>query len=326
MKTTYLKQLKTIDNEYLLERLNICDFEHYIQADEFQYVFDHIFNIFNAESQKYNIRKPIFVYTESDSLNACAIKSNDFNIVSFNKGLILISINEILDNDKLQEFNNSFKSTSEFLNIKIERLIFQFTMLFTFYHEFGHLLQNTNEELNMSEANQENTNDVKNSHYKELDADAYSAVHLARHINEYCVKSFPPDILKECIIGITAIFCSNLLFHLLRFPSSKRDLYFEENTHPHAYIRILNIIANIVRYINSDANLLERNVHITKKDLLKPIVDEVYRLESIYDSSLHNFKDCVINEIENITKYITKISKNKPSDLNSALDFYNSKI
>lgn len=327
MKDKYFTQIEILTNEILKDKINICDYTHYDQSNEFQYVFDYLSLSFSSQSQKYKIRNPLLFYSNYDSLNACAIKSDHYNIIVFNRGLILNLINEILENDNLIEFNTVFKNTEEYLNIKIERLIFQFTILFTFYHEFAHLLQNNHTDINMSEETSKiQKEEIKDSHYKELDADAYSAVHLARHIDEYCVKSFEKSKIKESIIGITAVFCSNLLFYLLRFPSAKKDLYFEDNTHPHTYIRILNIISNIARYITADINLIDLEIHITKEDLFEPMFNEVNRLEAIYDNKLNSFRKIVDEQIEEIIAYITLISKNKPANINSAIEVYNSHI
>lgn len=206
-------------------------------------------------------------------------------------------------------------------------MIYQFIYLFTFYHEFAHLLQKNDLELNMTEDNIVIETDILHSHYKELDADAYSAVQLARHINEYCVKNFNVKILRECLIGITAIFCSNLLYQLMRFPSANKALYYEENTHLHSFIRVLNIISIVSSYINKDINLKKLGVKISKEDLFEPIVDEVMRLQTVYkNENINKFREATINEIEDIISYIKKVSKNKPKEINSAIDVYNRHI
>lgn len=321
----YQKEIDKVQDETLKQRLNICNYNHYLQEKHFDYTFDKISKIFRAEANKYNIENPIVLYHDCETLNACARKLNDLNIIMFNKGLLLITINEVLKNEKLRTFNKDFKSTAEYLSITIEELTYQFTILFTFYHEFAHLLQYSKDfSLNISEENFPIATNIIFGHYKELDADAYSAIHLARHINEFCVKNFDVTILKEGIIGITAIFCSNLLYHLMRFPSANKKLYFEENTHPHAFIRILNIVAIIVQYINQDVNLIERKINITKEDLFEPIVDEVSRLQEVYsENSLDSFRACVETQIEDITKYIKRVSENKPDQIKSAVEIYN---
>lgn len=324
MTDIYKKEIDKIKDESLKESLNICLYKDYLQEDEFDDVFISISRIFAAESAKYGISNPILLYNNYDSLNACARKSDNYNLIIFNRGLLLITINEVLENERLKNFNTEFEMTARFLNISIEKLIYQFTILFTFYHEFAHLLQYSNDfSMNVSEDNEPTKTDFF-GHYKELDADAYSAIHLARHINEYAVKSFPENILTQGIIGITAIFCSNLLYHLIRFPSANKELYFNENTHPHTFIRILNIIAIIVQYINQDVNLIERKINITKEDLFEPIVDEVSRLQEVYsENSLDSFRTCIETQIEDITKYINKVSKNKPDQIKSAVEIYN---
>lgn len=328
MKSTYQKQFKLIKDRVFFDSLNVVeDYSEYQQASEFDYIFEYISKAFTSEAQKYKLLNPIFLFNNLNTLNACAIKNKEVGIVIFNRGLVLILQNEILENEKLKEFNRAFSKTSEYLQIKIEELIYQFTYLFTFYHEFAHLLQNNDFALNMSEENQQLHKDILQSHYKELDADAYSAVHLARHINEYCVKKFDLKILKECIIGVTAVFCSNLLYHLMRFPSAKKQMYYEENSHPHSFIRVLNIIAIITKYINQDVNLIERGIQISKEDLFEPIVDEVTRLQNIYENhNIELFKETVVEDIEKITSYIEKVSINKSAKINSAIDIYNDNI
>lgn len=327
MKSDYKKQIEIIKDCKFLQSLNVCDFSHFVNANHFEYIYEHISKIFRSESLKYSIPNPVFLFSDCSTLNAGAKLKDEIGLIIFNKGLVLISINEILENERLKEFNKSFSKTSEHLNISIEELIYQFIYLFTFYHEFAHLLQNNDYHVNMSEENNVLSKNVLESHYKELDADAYSSVHLARHINEYCVNKFDVTILKNVIIGITAIFCSNLLYQLMRFPSANKELYFEKNSHPHSFIRILNIIANISRYINLDENLIKRGIIISKEDLFKPIVDEITRLQDVYQNeNIEEFRESVVNEIEKITIYITKVSKNKPSNINSALDVYNNHI
>ncbi|SUX46572.1 hypothetical protein [Chryseobacterium indoltheticum] len=109
MKDKYFTQIEILTNEILKGKINICDYTHYDQSDEFKYVFDYLSLSFSSQSQKYKIKNPLFFYSNYDSLNACDIKSDHYNIIVLNRGLILNLINEILENEDLIEFNTVFK-------------------------------------------------------------------------------------------------------------------------------------------------------------------------------------------------------------------------
>lgn len=114
MREVYLKQLEVID-EQLISDLDICDFQYYLQNDEFAYIFERIHKIFVAESLIYGLTNPVFIFGNSDTLNACAKRHKTCNIILFNRGLVLTSINEILNNQKLKDFNLDFKATLNIL-------------------------------------------------------------------------------------------------------------------------------------------------------------------------------------------------------------------
>lgn len=328
MSITYNKEIEILKLTNTSYNIDVFNFQYSPYSSYFEEIFGQLKRILIHESQKYKIDHPLLLFNNCTDVNASAISDSKNFILLLNSGLVVDTIGKTIENEKLVIFNEPFKITSKYLGITFEKLIFQYSILFTFYHEFAHFLQRATY-ISFLETEKLNHIDyqIVEEHFKEIDADNFSAIQLARHISEYCQKKIPQDVLRESIIGIAAIFIANLLYYLNRFPSSQKKLYFNENTHPHVYIRILNIIGMIARYINIDESLVEKNIKIKKEDLFEPIVDEVTRLQNVYENqNFEKFRDVITNETDLIVDYLNRIYDTGNPKIISAIDIYNKNI
>lgn len=83
----------------------------------------------------------------------------------------------------------------------------------------------------------------------------------------------------------------------------------------------------IARYINIDESLVEKNIKIKKEDLFEPIVDEVTRLQNVYENqNFEKFRDVITNETDLIVDYLNRIYDTGNPKIISAIDIYNKNI
>lgn len=315
----YNKSKKEILSKKILSPNDIFDFELSPYKSQFEKIYESLFKILDYESEKYSLKNCYLLYLNDLSINAKAGTIDGNNLILINCGTILWQLQNTIENEQFQKYNEKYnRSFSKIQSLKFEELSLQINILFTFYHEFAHILQKS--ESLLSWINEKNVNDNFSiqRHSLEIDADTFSAIHIARHLIEYYEKDFKQFgliFLEE----ITKILCSNLFFYISSFGNSDADLYYYENSHPHPFIRIMRILFAIGKYFEDD-----KEINIKKNDIVSKIIDEIFNLQ--YSKSINNlpkFQKEVTANYENMFYYLQKISNYDETKINSSISIYN---
>lgn len=325
----YLLEIDKLIMTGLIDQTEIfTDFEFSDYFSDFEYIYNELFKIFEFEANKYSLKNFYLIYKNAFNNNAYAGFNKNTYIIKFTSGLVVNVVNRTLKNDELIEYNKRHEKFSKYLDIPVERLIYQFCFLFTFYHEFAHLLQFTKSDkfYELDEESVLNTYE-KEKHYQEIDADTFSSIQLARHISQYCRQHFSDSMLEISVEYFTQIICSNLYYYISNFEHSESEIYYYERKHPHPFIRIVNILNTINSYLKIDINLVEKNVK--PKNQLLPIFSEIenLKLNQVYSNyNFINYKFELPENIEKIVEYLNDITSYKSKNFNSALEIFNKNI
>ncbi|SHF81872.1 hypothetical protein [Chryseobacterium sp. OV279] len=294
------------------------DYEYSPYSERFDKIHNLFWSILGHESYNYNLKDCYFFFANNFSVNAKACRHNNYNLISINSGLVVWLIKNIIENEKLEEYYK--KQYGIFQKIQFysfEELSFQMNLLFTFYHEFAHLLQQSDYlELGLEEESKSDFSLYR--HALELDADTFSGVFIARHLIQYYEKDFS-EFGIEYLESITVILGSNLFFYLSSFSGANKQLYFKENSHPHPFIRVIRILFTIGKYFQDDYKIKIDKIRIVSK-----IVDEIFFLQDTYKvNNLSSFRNEMIDSTIDIHEYLQELSDYDKLKVQSAIKIYN---
>ena len=271
------------------------------------------------ECKKYSIKNGHLLYLNDIGINAKAGKIKGINLILINCGTIIWQIKNTIENQKLEKYSENYnKVFSKVQFLKFEELSLQINLLFTFYHEFAHILQKSDNSLFW--INERNDNAVYSieRHSLEIDADTFSAIHIARHLIDYYEKDFKQFGIKF-LEEVTIILCSNLFFYICSFGNSNSDLYYYENSHPHPFIRIMRVLFTIGKYFEND-----QQIDIKKNEIVEKILDEIFNLQHSKDiNNLQKFSEEVSDNYENMFYYLEKTSNFNEINIKSSVRIYN---
>lgn len=311
-------KIEKIIEHNIINADEVFDYSYSPYNKRFDKIYNNLWSILGHESQNYNLKDCYFFFANNFSINAKACRHSNFNLISINSGLVVWLIKNIIENEKLEEYYK--KKYGIFQKIQFysfEELAFQMNLLFTFYHEFAHILQQSDYlELGLEEESKSNFS--LNRHALELDADTFSGVYIARHLIQYYEKDFS-EFGIEFLERITVILVSNLFFYLSSFSGANKNLYFKENSHPHPFIRVIRILLTIGKYLHDDYK-----IKIDKIAIVTKIVDEILLLQSAYEeNNLPNFRNEMINSTIDIYEYLQEFSDYDKLKVQSAIRIYN---
>lgn len=250
-----------------------------------------------------------FLYSNDFSINAKADTKNQ-NIILINIGLIQSCIDKYLYNHALNDF---IESKEPYLATKFDSsfsyLVFQVNTQFTYYHELAHLFQLSNIAIGqeLQERSKDDGFDIV-KHKLEINADTYSSICIATHIHQYIDKIFGDNINQEIVSKTITIFGACLLEYIINF-TGKYELYFEEHSHPHPLIRLLNIILNITNHFSLIPIFKEKGITLDAISLFRNIIDFHEELEAnkVFTSGFSNFISQYVKNIQRIVLYTSEI-------------------
>lgn len=319
MKNSYADSKEKIISKKILNASDIFDFEHSPHHNLFENTYNSLNKILDYESKKYKIKNCFLLYLNDLNVNAKAGKVDETNLILINCGTIFWQIKNVTENENLIKYNQRYNNLfSKIQFLKFEELTLQINILFTLYHEFAHLLQKS--ENAMFWDSERNTGEPFSiqKHSLEIDADTFSAIHIARHLIDYYEKDFKEfglSFLRE----VSIILCSNLFFYICSFGKSNTDIYFENFSHPHPFIRIIRILFTIGKYFEDD-----KEIGIKKNGLVRSIINEISCLQDAQQTNnFPKFKNEMVNNFENIFYYLEKLSNHEIVKTNSARSIYN---
>jgi hypothetical protein len=257
-----------------------------------------------------SISHSAFLYSNDFSVNAkVRIKKNQ-NTILINIGLIRHCIDKYLFNHALNDFIESKEpELAAKYDSSMSYLIFQLITQFTYYHELAHLFQYSQivTEKELQERNSGNKFDIIR-HKLEINADTYSSICIATHIHQYINKIFGDNTNQENVGKTITIFGACLLEYIINF-TSNYELYYEEHSHPHPLIRLLNIILNITNHFSLIPTLREKGIELDANSLFINIINFHEELENsnVFTSGFSKSISQYVANIKRIKSYIAKI-------------------
>ena len=231
-------------------------------------VFDQLF-LFGQENLSevclrdgYNIEPARFHFPDDARINALASRTNGHSTIEINRGTVeqlwnVFCHRSILHDPELADYKilNDFYEQPPH-NISVSYMMLQSALLFTFYHELGHLVQFTNrtsatasiEERNMAAG----TRPFDFGHHiREYDADQHGAQQSAAHVIEFWSKLPKEERTEENLSRLIVITLVGILgFYMMLLADPETELYFYERSHPHPLIRLQWIYTSLLDRIS----------------------------------------------------------------------------
>lgn len=322
----YTKDGLAIIKQGIIKEDEIFDFS----LSPYNKEFLNVFNFYKealGESAHYGVNPAYILYSNDRSVNARALKRDKISLVMINAGLLVWLIENLKEKEEIQSIlSNGYKSISESLDCSINELMYQNALHFTFYHELGHLVQQSNL---LNDSLYENSESLATfdfqRHQLEMDADSFSALCMSTHLIQYIKKIFGDNIDSDKVSSVYEVICTGILLYLFSFPSFKDDIYYKEGTHPHPVIRILNILLTMIHYCNQDLEFRSKNIYLSYSSIIQKIINNASSIEkNISDSTnAQRLKNDFINQKNNIINYYIDNRDNPLNNNNSAIDKWN---
>ncbi|MDP3945231.1 MAG: hypothetical protein Q8Q51_05000 [Lutibacter sp.] len=322
----YSKETKSVVENTEFTVGEVFDFEPSPYKEEFRKTFNFSKGALNLAS-KYGVDNGLIFFYNDFSVNARAGKSNGFNIIFLNSGLQIWTIQNLFEKNEIHEILKAiYVKEIDYLDNPINVLMYQLTMHFTFYHELAHLVQKSEYlESHLYERPFEVVEFDLTRHKLEIDADSFSGISIATHIQQYALKHFGDDLDSNKMESLIEMFCSSSLLYFLSFQTCKDEIYYYENSHPHPMIRILNIILTITNYLQQSPKLAERKIALNHIKIFKATIKTTSLIETnvLKTKQAENFEKIISTEMKGIVKYISKIRDFKPDNFKLAVDVWN---
>lgn len=301
-KNLYEENSKNIINSTLISKSDIFDIRGSALEDIFLTYFEFCTNDLESNSIKFGLEHSYFFYWDKEDVNSGGTYNGGSYIMYVSKEQI-IKLNEKLNKDNF--FSNI--SLERFVNlsqsVNLEYLTFQSSIIFTYYHEFAHLVQLREGKFDRQI---ENIGDVTSyNHIKEYDSDLDGCQFVFFKIMDLCeLKNLISnnDKFKLLAVGLSGIVITILLFYKkeLNHNTEINPFYLNEGTHPHHIVKISYIIEHYHEI--AKANNIEFNI----VELLK----ETFEICAIYFNNQKFFSDYLdlyIKEINKINLYVGEI-------------------
>lgn len=319
---SYDIEIENSINYGILNYANIFDFKDTPNENIFENFYDFCRENLNINSQKTSITPNIFLYTNSFNVNAKAGYIKGHSVILINLGLMKNCIDNYLYNDKLNELCSiKFSDLVKKIDNQISTLAFQITTQFTYYHELAHLFQFTKRKINEIELQERKIDDENFDiirHKLEINADTYSAISIATHIQQYIEKSFGDEINITIANDTIKILGACILNYIINF-SDNTEIYFDKHSHPHPFLRLMNIVLNIANHMDSTPNFLEKGIKLNGNEIFKGIIDFYEELEhngvfetkfsdAVYQNS--HLKRDIINYLAELLNFEDEIYEN----------------
>lgn len=222
----------------------IFHFEDTPSAIEFQKIYD-FYSVTLKNFSDYGFAPALIYFNNRLDQNAFACKRGGYSIVSFNAGTI-IHLNNTFNTIKFETKNSHLDS---FLDTNVNKLMYQFCLHFTLYHEMAHLVQNSSYLLRgLHELHKSNEKYDEQRHLLEFDADQFSSLCLGTHICDYLERIDPLDQNPELTEHVINIATAALIVYILSFNSANKAIYFDKFHHPHPSIRLSLIVQTLLDY------------------------------------------------------------------------------
>lgn len=280
MSKKYNLEIENLIKNSILNSDDIFDYRGLPIEEHFDGLYKFCRENLDINSERENISPNIFIYTNFFDVNAKAGFVNGQNVILINLGLMKNCLSNYLENKKLDNYiENKFPDLINKLDNPMGYLAFQLTTQFTYYHELAHLFQFSKKKIEI-ELQERKTDDEYDliKHKLEINADTYASIAIATHLQQYIDKIFGDEITQETATSTIKILGACLLNYVINF-SDKFEIYINKYSHPHPFLRLLNIILNISNHIESMPNLKGKNIVLNGREIFRSILEFYQDLE-----------------------------------------------
>jgi len=307
--------------------LKIYSYEGMPGEEEFEFYFNHFQESLIRHSY-YDIKPAYFYFRDVKMVNASAIllKSN-FDLICINKGLFLSFHQKFVSYFDLNIFKNfpEIIALEKKLKDDLGELMFQVAILFTFYHELAHLIQFPKGKIRNETTEILTAGDRFdiNEHVLEFDADTFATGSITLLVLNYIDKNEINQQELETFINLVS---SVIFVYFFSFNTYDENIYFEKYSHPHPFIRCMNVVVNIVAYIEDiQLNKNEKASQEKLTDRLTKVQDisETLVIKLFDEKKFPFFETQVLSHFKEILKYYDKLRKLVMSDPGSAINIRN---
>lgn len=273
---------------------DILDLEKNVNKELYLNLFKFCYENLAINSPKFDIEPSYFFFYDKENLVNAGATLNDGRYIMYISSELVIKLNDrlnlkksIFENERLTDYIELSKR----LNVSLEYIMFQSSILFTYYHEFAHLVQKKNGNFSLNEIPENPKLFIPEQHILEYDSDLNGCQFVLYHLLDY-FENLNHDYknsknLKNLLsVGLSSILITFLLFYNREFDENDKyidDFYLDQKTHPHSLIRISYIIQH---YQNV---ALENGIVIEIGDLLK----ETFLISEIFFNSNSFVKNCL---------------------------------
>lgn len=285
--------------------------------------FKEIFNFYSETLENfsdYGINPALIYFNNHRTKNAFACKRGGYFIVSFNCGTII----HLIQTFEKTTFITNRLDLNELLDTKVNKLMYQFCLHFTLYHEMAHLIQKSSYlPSGFNELHERIEPYDEKRHLFELDADKFSSLCLGAHICDYLEKLDKLWNNSELEEHVLVISVAALMVYILSFNSSNEELYFRKYHHPHPSIRLFNAVGHIIDYTfqarkGRSANKKERTqILINASKVVK---------NSTKSNTIITYVEILVNNYTEIKKYSDSFILHENKDVPLASDKWNEKV
>lgn len=287
----------------------------------------------DIHSKNIEISPNIFILTNDFSVNARAGRKANHYFIAINLGLLKYCNDNYIENPALQTyFEARFPNTITKFDNPPGLMAFQICTQFTYYHELAHLFQFTSHVGNLSiqERNDENGKDnfLKIDHVLEINADTYASICEATHIEQYIGRVFKNDVTFQNTSETYIFFCCCLLHYTLGFSKKADPIYFDQHSHPHSFLRLINCILNIIHHVEKSQYFKEKGIDLKTANLFTRVI-AIYKeleLEGIFKTNVSEILENNKDFQDQMAKYLHTLIQSETTGYTNAMDEWNKHI
>ncbi|WP_339887160.1 hypothetical protein [uncultured Flavobacterium sp.] len=273
---------------------DILDLEKNVNKELYLNLFKFCYENLAINSPKFDIEPSYLFFYDKENLVNAGATLNDGKYIMYISSELVIKLNDrlnlkksIFENERLTDYIELSKR----FNVSLEYIMFQSSILFTYYHEFAHLVQKKDGNFSLNEIPENPQLFIPEQHILEYDSDLNGCQFVLYHLLDY-FENLNHDNknsknLKNLLsVGLSSILITFLLFYNREFDKNDKyidNFYLDQKTHPHSLIRISYIIQH---YQNV---ALENGIVIEIGDLLK----ETFLISAIFFNSNSFVKNCL---------------------------------
>jgi hypothetical protein len=298
----YNKNSENILRNTAISLSDIFDIKGNPIEDIFLKYFEFCTDDLELNSPKFGLENSYFFYWNKEEVNSGGTYNGGSYIMYVSKEQI-IKLNQKLNqtkffkNEKLDKYFNLTR------DVDLEYLMFQTSIMFTYYHEFAHLVQKR--ESKFDKNIQYIGNSISIEHLREYDSDLNGCQFICFKIIDLCETyniNSTRDVFKLLAVGLSGIIVTILLFYKKEFKSNTEieSFYLNEGTHPHHIVKISYIMEHYHEI--ASANKIEFNI----VELLK----ETFEICALYFNNpkfFNDYLDLYVDKREQINIYIGEI-------------------